>query len=209
MRVFIYIVLSACLLLACNSSDSDQRTKQPRFIKPKIKHVGLQPFTDFPEARSQLIKTEIEAFYDCKVSILPPIEFPEHAWYAPRSRYRADSLIAFLRSTKADSLNYVMGLCRKDISTTKEPHEDWGILGLGYCPGSSCIVSTYRLKKSAKNEAHLNERLVKVSLHELGHNFGLRHCTKSEICLMRDAAGTVKTVDEEAKVLCDFCRKRI
>ena len=206
MRIFFFLFL---FLLACNSSETEKKSLLPKVFKPKIKKVGLQPYAKFPESNLLLLQTEIQSFYNCEVSLLPAIDFPQEAWYAPRSRYRADSLIAHLRQTKPDSLNYVIGLSTKDISSTKEPYEDWGILGLGYCPGPSCVVSTFRLKGSAKNQAHLEERLIKVTLHELGHNFGLPHCNKSDSCLMRDAGGTVKTVDQEAKVLCDFCRRKL
>ena len=52
----------------------------------------------------------------------------------------------------------------------------------------------------------MRERLWKISIHELGHTFGLPHCPNKG-CLMQDAHGTVKTVDEESE-LCGDCRAR-
>ena len=88
-----------------------------------------------------------------------PGALPQSAYYKPRNRYRADSLINYLwqRSTTKSVL---IGLTNKDISTTKGKIDDWGIMGLAYCPGHSCVVSTYRLDKSK-----LNEQLFKVAIH--------------------------------------------
>ena len=55
----------------------------------------------------------------------------------------------------------------------------------------------------------LIERLCKVSLHELGHNLGLNHCDNNQHCLMNDARGTIKTVDNEKMWLCDGCQEQI
>jgi archaemetzincin len=114
-----------------------------------------------------------------------------------KTRYRADSLIAYLsKTTKPGFLT--IGLTDKDISTTKEKIADWGIFGLGYCPGKSCIASTFRLK--GKNRF---EKLFKVAIHELGHTQGLDHCPV-KTCLMRDAEG--KDHLNEEKEFCGKCK---
>jgi len=41
---------------------------------------------------------------------------------------------------------------------------------------------------------------------EIGHNFGLYNCSTPR-CLMGSANGSIKTVDEEKKALCDKCRR--
>jgi archaemetzincin len=82
-----------------------------------------------------------------------------------------------------------------DISTTKNGIKDWGIMGLGYRPGKSCVVSDFRM--AVKNR---NQQFYKVVLHELGHTEGLPHC-KTKTCLMRDAEGG-NHLDEEK----DFCK---
>lgn len=100
-------------------------------------------------------------------------------------------------------------LTNEDISTTKNNNLDWGILGLGTCPGNTCIVSTYRMQKKSVPVVLFKERLIKIILHEIGHNFGLPHCKNDPECLMNDAEGTIATVDKEKKWLCNSCRKKL
>ncbi|BFM43641.1 archaemetzincin family Zn-dependent metalloprotease [Flavobacterium sp. CFS9] len=123
------------------------------------------------------------------------IPFPESAFYEPRNRYRADSIIKTIKNNiGTDSV--IIGLSNRDISVTKEKTKDWGVMGLGYHPGKSCVVSDFRLSKQNKSA-----QFYKVVLHELGHTEGLPHCAVKN-CLMRDAEGK-NHLDEET----DFCFK--
>jgi archaemetzincin len=72
-------------------------------------------------------------------------------------------------------------------------------MGLGYCPGKSCVASTFRLHGNNRFE-----KLVKVALHELGHTEGLNHCPE-KTCLLRDAEG--KDHLNEEKGFCASCKK--
>ncbi len=172
--------------------------------------VLIQPFGKISKEKIELIKTEIEGFYNCgEVRVANALDLPAMAWYEPRKRYVADSLLVYLKNNKPANVDYVIGLTDKDIATRKGEIENYGIMGLGFCPGNFCVVSTFRVKSKVKNVQHFNERFVKVCLHELGHNFGLPHCNENDSCFMNDADGTVKSVDREKKWLCESCRKKI
>ncbi|MGB9721379.1 MAG: hypothetical protein ACPL28_07890, partial [bacterium] len=95
-----------------------------------------------------------------------------------------------------------------DISTTKEKYYDWGIFGLGILNGRACVVSTYRLRRKRESDSLFYARLKKIVNHELGHVFGLEHCS-SDKCLMEDACGKIKTVDEETGALCPDCASKV
>ena len=151
------------------------------------------------------VKKEVEDFYNCKTILLPENSLPVNAFYAFRQRYKADSLLLFQKKLVNDTIKSVVGFTSKDISTSQELIADWGVFGLGYCPGKACVISTYRLQKASATTEQLKERLIKVVLHELGHNFGLPHCTFNKECLLTDAGGTIKQVDKERKWLCNHC----
>lgn len=189
-------------------SCSDERTTK----------VGLQPFNNFDQALTDSISRALEKTYGLKTYILKTTNIPKEAFINIKSpRYRADKLIAILKNQVPDSLDYIVGMTSEDISVTKrsetgeikEPaskYEDWGVFGLGYRPGPSCVVSTFRLNN--KGREVLIQRLKKVAIHELGHNMGLDHC-KSDSCVMKDAAETIKTIDFVDSQLCGECKKRI
>jgi archaemetzincin len=211
-----YIIIITGLVLILSSCQS----KFEKVTEDSV--IAVQPFEGFEISYADTVKVALENLYGVQVMVLEEIKIPDYTFVSIKSpRYRADSLIDFLRKNKSyNDFDHVLGLIKEDISCTKYSdfktktikspeykYKDWGIFGLGYCPGKSCIVSSYRLLKSTSKENFI-ERLKKVSCHEMGHNFGLPHCPNKE-CIMQDAAETIKTVDDVQLFLCEDCRKKI
>lgn len=171
--------------------------------------IGLLRLGEMDDRLFAQAKKEIESFYNAETVDLGEKTLPQLAYYAPRKRYRADKLIDWLLEIRPDSVDFILALTASDISHTKGEIEDYGIMGLAYRPGRSGVVSTFRVGKGAKEQAQLQARFSKLVVHELGHNFGIEHCSHSNHCLMRDACGTVKTLDRESKNVCENCRKRL
>lgn len=182
MKGILFFILAFCLYLFSSFS-----------VSQKI-IIDLQPFDDLPKGYLDHVHSELKKLYS-NIEIKEPIPLPKAAWYSPRKRYRADSLIKYLSNITPQG-HLTIGLTTKDISTTNGAIKDWGIMGLGYCPGRSCIASTFRLNKSNRLE-----QLFKVSIHELGHTQGIPHCPV-KTCYMQDAEGKNK-MDTET----EFCAK--
>ncbi|NHN25750.1 matrixin family metalloprotease [Flavobacterium jejuense] len=179
--------------------------------------VGIQPYKGFPKEKTDTLAKTIADFYSVKTVILPAIELPKSAFVQVKSaRYRADSIIKIQNRIDLDTIDFILGLTQSDISTTKKDkegaikvpkykYEDWGIMGLAYCPGTSSIVSSFRLQHKNPN-IHLT-RLKKVTVHELGHNLGLPHCPNKK-CVMTDAVESIATIDNAELLLCEKCKKK-
>ena len=181
------------LLTGCKGSLSKDNHPAREII------VGLQPFENISQQ-------DVADVYGALIKIYPSvktnksIKFPDGAWYVPRSRYCADSLIKYL-SNETPASQITIGLTNKDISTAKASNADWGVMGLGYCPGNACVVSTYRL--SGKD---IYSQLYKLCLHEWGHTLGLSHCAVST-CFMMDVEG--KNPFNEETGFCNNCKERM
>jgi archaemetzincin len=181
--------------------------------------VGLQPLGKVSPTILSEIKTHIVGQYGFNVVVLESEPLPKHAFTKVRSpRYRADSLISYLRDTKPPAMDYVIGITSSDISITKYAdrrkgkvktpewkYKDFGIFGLGYRPGPSCVVSLYRLGKPGSSKTRT--RIKRIVMHELGHNLGLPHCENS--CFMTDAAERIATIDAAPDTVCGSCQKQI
>lgn len=170
------------------------------------RRVVVQPLGPGSRASAELVQRALSPFYDVDVVATASEPLPKAAYYAARSRYRAEKLLDHLATLHGDALR-VLGITEVDISTTKGRVFDWGILGLASLDGHACVLSSFRCRRSARDPRHAGERLGKTAVHELGHTFGLEHCPTTG-CLMRDGGGTVATTDTE-RDLCAGCRAKL
>jgi archaemetzincin len=85
------------------------------------------------------------------------------------------------------------------------------VFGEAQLEGNCAIVSTARLREEfygmPPSDETLRERLLKESVHELGHTFGLRHCADWS-CVMASSHG-VELLDVKGAEFCHSCRKPI
>jgi archaemetzincin len=197
----IFFIIITIAGFSCQSNQTNRPNKKAN----RINAIALLPYKDFDTSLLGFIAKETEAFYHCKTVILPAATLPANAYYEPRNRYKADSLLLFQKKLQPSQFSAVAGLTCRDISTSNGNIKDWGVFGLGYCPGNTCVISVYRMQSTTLQQ--FKERLIKVLLHELGHNLGLPHCNYDSTCMMNDARGTMAQVDMEKKWLCPNCRK--
>ena len=205
MRLHPFIFLCLAIFTSCGKKPSGEVV------------IGIQPFGSFSPSLVDTVKQAVREVYGFKTVTLQSQELPASAFVNIKSpRYRADLLLPYLKKTRPDSVDYVLGLTDRDISTTKKDafgklkkpesrYKDWGVCGLGYRPGPCAVVSVFRLKTNDRKR--YMERFKKTCIHEIGHNLGLPHCESDVKCVMRDAAETVKTIDQVDLWLCDQCKR--
>ena len=156
----------------------------------------------FPAALVDAIAAELQRVYQVELRQLRSRALPRSAYYPPRRRYKADLLLEHLAAqvpTELPAGTRVLGLTTVDISTSKPPHKDWGVFGLGSLGGTAAVVSSHRLRKKARDEQQLRWRVTNTAVHELGHVLGLDHCEEAR-CVMLDAQGGITNTDESSGV---------
>ncbi len=198
---FLFLLL---IIQADNSEASDTDFRLP---------VAIQPIGNVDMVILKQVKGGLEnRFCGLKAEIQPEMPLPKHAYYAPRKRYRSLKLLRHLRyhySTHVKQIYHrIIGITAKDISTTKGKYHDWGIFGQAFMHEGPGIASTFRLKRKAKSRKHFYKRLIKVVNHELAHSLGLYHCPTKN-CIMEDAKGSIKSVDDSDGTFCKECRRQL
>ena len=85
------------------------------------------------------------------------------------------------------------------------------VFGEAQLNGKHSILSVCRLHEEfyseVSNEKLLLDRTLKEALHELGHNFGLRHCVNWD-CVMHSSHG-IEEVDIKGDKYCTECAKAV
>lgn len=208
MKTLKFLILSSYLsfAFACTNEDVklikvDKRvlskdTSESKVIN-NIVYFDIQPYDGLQDEMIDYIVSELKKTHT-NVKLLPSVSLPRRAYYKPRNRYKADTLIK-LQSEKALAGHVIVGLTHKDISSDNGSEiPDWGIMGLGYQPGNACVASIFRVSKT-----NTKEQYFKVVIHEIGHTQGLSHCP-NKTCIMTDAEGKNNTNYE--KGFCKVCR---
>ena len=180
---FLSVFFCVLFIYSCQSTSSSiEGHKQCSIV--------FQPFNGIDSSFTTAIFAYFNNHSSNPIFLLPESYLPEAAYVVEKKRYSADSIISFLRKASREGGLKVVGLTIADIETTLEGKKHWGIMGLGYCPGSAAVISTRRLKKGNPSHGILINRTINVCLHEVGHNFSLPHCN-TKTCVMVAANGAL------------------
>lgn len=162
--------------------------------------VVLQPFDDISGALIDSVYLQIKEM-NPNVIINPPVSLPPSACLSSKDQYRADSLTHFLLKLSSPN-RVIIGLTSQRIMMTKGDGKDREVMGLAYCPGHSCVVSTHKLSQDNQSK-----QLAKLAVHELAHTQGIYHCRGDSMCYMRNYEGTdyINSLNR----FCRFCKSRL
>jgi len=115
------------------------------------------------------------------------------AYREDRKQFHAGTILNILK-------NYTFPYMKKIVALLDHDVYEEGmnfVFGEAVVGGSLAVVSTYRLRTS--DEELFNERLCKEVNHELGHTFGLKHCSDPR----------VKDVDSKSRFFCEECSNKL
>jgi archaemetzincin len=165
-----------------------------RSVHPVRTRIAVLPLGRPSRATLNRVEAALRRTFNVEAVELPAAPLPASAFYAPRQRYRAEKLTAYL-SRWPDWK--VIGVTDRDISTTVHGVKDFGIMGRADLGGKACVVSSFRSHAGIGN----------VAIHEVGHTLGLPHCPNPN-CVMVDANGSGK-ITQASRKFCPTCASKI
>lgn len=192
-----FIALLLLLLLSCKT-----KRQEPGNSSSRMQSIGILPFYGIDSSTVAEIQKGLKQHLNVTFTVLKETALPAFAFYKPRQRYIADSLLVFLGNYNNNRFDKVIAITSHDISTQKNGYVNYGIMGQGYQPGQACVVSTFRPKRNVGRRQFIR-RMIILALHELGHNYSLPHCP-DQTCFMVDAEGRMKL--DDSKSYCSNCR---
>jgi archaemetzincin len=132
---------------------------------------------------------------------------PETAFDAARGQYSSRALLRLLLDDPATDDRPILGVTSVDLCTPILTY----VFGEAQLGGRAAVVSLHRLRAEMyglpPDESLLFDRLLKESLHELGHTFGLIHCHRQQ-CVMH-ASTYAEEIDLKAAAFCSACRQLV
>ena len=171
----------------------------------QIKTVYIQPLGNVDAKYINTVKKSIESFYGFPCKVRPAVEHNTSLYGRSKTRYSADKILEHFKSE-----DLVIVVTERDIAIAlNRSHPEYGIFGLSSMYQNDCVVSTFRLNRKSTNSEQIFERLSKITIHEIGHNLGLKHCYKDKSCLMSAANGTIAQIDFEKIHFCKTCINKL
>lgn len=169
----------------------------------------------------EYLKEKLMEKFGMKVEIGEFLENPDYAYNPKRKQYSSEAILKNIISRKiADEVIlgivdvdlYTLGIVDVDLYTPGLKSTLIGglksIFGIAAPLAKVAIVSLTRLREEfyrlPKNKNLFKERVLKASIHELGHIFGLGHCLNPK-CVMY-FCNTLADIDQKNSSFCFNCQ---
>jgi len=168
-----------------------------------MKRIALAALGAVDEDVLSAVEEAIPRIFGVDVRRLAPLPDPAYAFDPQRNQYSSTLVLRdLLGRVPADALRLI-AVTERDLFI---PMLNF-IFGQAQVPGTVAVISAARLRQEfyalRPDAALLRSRGVKEAAHELGHTFGLVHCSDPQ-CPMSLSAN-VRQVDAKGAALCGTC----
>ncbi|MDA3822838.1 MAG: archaemetzincin family Zn-dependent metalloprotease [Bacteroidales bacterium] len=173
----------------------------------KKKKIIIITCGKFKKKTTKYIMKDISAIFHVDVDFME-CSLDVSQFYNPaRRQYNADLVQEAISNRAPEGYLKYMSLFRGDLFIPILTY----IFGQAQLNGSFGISSLFRLRNELygleEDRNLMLERFSKVVIHELGHTFGLIHCTHP-VCIMRSST-YVEDLDQKELRFCKSCQEKL
>jgi archaemetzincin len=167
--------------------------------------ITLKALGNVNDVTMEKLRDRISGIFHCPVEMRAGSSDLAQAYNPQRNQYSSSKLLTSLE--KSERGERVIGIADVDLYVPGLNFV-FGEAGMG---SGTAIISLCRLRQEyyglAPDEALFLERATKEVVHEIGHTFGLGHCSNIK-CVMHFSNSLADTDLKEVK-FCNMCRPRL
>ncbi len=163
--------------------------------------IVISPIGNVNSRLCDSIAYHVQLFFGFRTQVNSLIDDIEFAFDADRKQYHSTPILRKLTDNAPHRTLKILAVTHVDLFIPILTF----VYGEAQLGGTSCIISTNRLYPypGYDREESDRNRIIKESIHELGHTFNLRHC-KEKTCAMHYCR-TLEDVDLKLHQYCRYC----
>ena len=168
-----------------------------------MNRISLRPLEEIDQGILEELKRRLEEVFGCPVEMKPQTIDLARAYNPSRKQYLSTTLLSTLGASEKGEK--ALGIVDVDLY----------VPGLNFVFGEAdmgsgvAIISLWRLRQGRyslpSNRELFLERAIKEAIHELGHTYGLGHCSDRK-CIMYFSNSLMDT-DRKQAAFCSKCRQ--
>lgn len=168
--------------------------------------ISILPLGSLEEPFLAMLSERLQATLGHPVRILPRGSEPGYAFNPRRRQHLSSHILKEIVRKRAKGPGKIIGITDVDLYATGLNF----VFGEAHLSGHAAVVSLARLRPSfyglVDNKELLFRRAVKESVHELGHTYGLAHCSDRG-CVM-SFSNSIRDVDLKGENFCQSCKRQ-
>ncbi len=172
-----------------------------------MNRIRLLPLGSIPQQVLSDLATGISAGYHLPCELLAAEPNPAFAYNVTRQQYSSTEILAAVARRSTPNDGRLLAVTPVDLYIPILTF----VFGEAQLHGNAAVVSYHRLRQEfyglPTDERILSERLLKESIHELGHTLTLPHCDDYE-CVMAPSHA-VEWIDLKTHRFCTTCSTNV
>lgn len=172
-----------------------------------MNRIRLLPLGSIPQQVLSDLAAGLSAGYRLPCELLPAEPDPAFAYNVTRQQYSSTEILAEVAKRGASGGGRLLAVTPFDLYIPILTF----VFGEAQLHGNAAVVSYHRLRQEfyglPLDEEILHHRLLKESIHELGHTLSLPHCDDYE-CVMAPSHA-VEWIDLKTHRFCNECSSNV
>jgi archaemetzincin len=170
-----------------------------------MKRIIIMPIGKVDPEFLLSISAAVGTKFHTKAEVDRKISIPPDSYNALREQYYATAVLKKMIVYKQRNMEILLGIIDADLYASKLNY----VFGEADPYAGVAIISLWRLSQEfyglPRDKDLLKERAAKEAIHELGHVYGLDHCSHPE-CIMY-FSNSISDTDKKGPGFCDICKE--